>query len=100
MPHSFKVRYISCPVKSCTRQFTNQGSLKNHIQMHRTPQANHDEPVHPLVVEDILDIQEDAQGRLPVDEPHLSAPEGHAKEKIIYYPLINGLPLRVPICQK
>ena len=46
MPRSFKVRYIPYPVNSCTRQFTNQGGLKNHIRTHRTPQANQDLPAH------------------------------------------------------
>ena len=88
MPRSFKVRYIPCPVKSCTRQFTNQGGLKNHIRIHRTPQANQDLPAHQPPVHDDnipVDIEEDAQ------EPnHPPNPERVEKEKITYHPLING----------
>ena len=95
MPRSFKVRYIPCPIKSCTRQFTNQGGLKNHIRMHRTPQANHDLPAHqPPVNEDniLLDIEQDAQELGPADLDHPPNPEKSTKETVTYHPLINGAP--------
>ena len=90
MPRSFKVRYIPCPVKSCNRQFTNQGGLKNHIRMHRTPQANQDLPAHQPPVND--DIEEDAQEPHPEHQNHPLNPENFSKEKITYHPLINGTP--------
>jgi len=91
MPRSFKVRYIPCPVKTCGRQFTNQGGLKNHIQTHRTPQANHTVPQPPVHEDDIpADIGQDAQELDPEYQEHQPAPEGPAKEKITYHPLING----------
>jgi len=95
MPRSFKARYIPCPVKSCTRQFTNQGGLKNHIRMHRMPQANQDLPAHqpPENDENILaDNEEDAQELGPEHQNNPPNPEKVAKEKITYHPLINGTP--------
>lgn len=95
MPHSFKVCYIPCPVKSCTCQFTNQGHLKNHIQMHRMPQANQDLPAHQPPMNDdkiLVDIDEDAQELHPEDQNHALNPDKVAKEKITYHPLINGMP--------
>jgi hypothetical protein len=91
MPRSFKVRYIPCPFKSCGRQFTNQGGLKNHIRIHRTPQPI---PVHhpsdlTFDEQDIpVDIRQDAQEMEHQGQP---MPEKPAREKIAYYPLINGL---------
>lgn len=93
MPRSFKVRYIPCPVKSCTRQFTNQGGLKNHIRMHRTPQANQDQPAYQAPMNDDnipVDIEQDAQEPHPEHQNHPPNPEKVAKEKITYHPLING----------
>jgi hypothetical protein len=93
MPRSFKVRYIPCPVQSCTRQFTNQGGLKNHIRMHRTPQSNRDLRAHqpPLKVD--VNINKDAQEPHPEHQNHPQNPEKVAKEKITYHPLINGMSL-------
>ena len=90
MPRSFKVRYIPCPVKSCTRQFTNQGGLKNHIRMHRTPQADPDLPAHqhPMNDNGVL-----GNNNVLFDqEPQNHAPnlEGLEKEQVTYHPLING----------
>jgi hypothetical protein len=90
MPRSFKVRYIPCPVKPCTRQFTNQGGLKNHIRTHRTPKANQDLPAHqpPLNNNDILvdnDVLVDPEHHDPPPNP-----EKVPKEKVTYHPLING----------
>jgi len=97
MPRSFKVRYIPCPVKSCTRQFTNQGGLKNHIRMHRKPQAN---PVHqPAFNEHEQDVPVDIQQHEDVQEEgledldHPLTRDGTAREEITYHPLINGLQL-------
>jgi hypothetical protein len=95
MPHSFKVHYIPCPVKPCTRQFTNQGGLKNHIRMHCTPQANQDLPAHqPPVNNDtiLVDIEEDNQELGPGHQNHPPNPDKVAKEMITYHPLINGMP--------
>jgi hypothetical protein len=98
MPRSFKVRYIPCPVKSCTRQFTNQGGLKNHIRMHRTPKANPDLPAHQPPMDDNDLLHDDdflGDNDIPVDpehQHHPQNPEKVAKEKVTYHPLINGKP--------
>lgn len=96
MPRSFKVRYIPCPVKSCTRQFTNQGGLKNHIRMHRTPQANQDLPAQqpPVNDDNILadDIEEGALELGPEHQNNPPNPEKVTKEKVTYHPFVNGTP--------
>jgi hypothetical protein len=92
MPRSFKVRYIPCPVKSCTRQFTNQGGLKNHIRMHRTPNANPALPANqpPAIMNDNDNLGEN---NIPDDQEDHNPPPNHekiAKETVTYHPLING----------
>ena len=96
MPRSFKVRYIPCPVPSCTRQFTNRGGLKNHIRIHRTPQANQNLPAHQPPVNDgdivVDDIKEGAPALGPEHQDHPPHPEKVTKETVTYHPLINGTP--------
>ena len=94
IPRSFKVHYIPCPVKSCSCQFTNQGGLKNHIRMHRTPQTNQDQPAHqpPMNDDNIpVNIEQDAQEPHPEPQNHPLNPEKVIKEKVTYHPLINGM---------
>jgi hypothetical protein len=98
MPRSFKVRHIPCPVKSCTRQFTNQGGLKNHVRIHRTPKKNpelpHQQPMNDDIDIDDYDILDDND--VPVDPEHQNHPqnpEKATKEKVTHHPLINGKPL-------
>jgi hypothetical protein len=96
MPRSFKVRHIPCPVKSCSRQFTNQGGLKNHIRMHRTPKANPDESAHQPPIDDNIGLGDDdffGDNDIPVVPEYQNHPQNHkkvAKEKVTYHPLING----------
>jgi hypothetical protein len=93
MPRSFKVRYIPCPVKTCTRQFTNQGGLKNHIRMHRKPQ-NEQVQQQPGYEEDIPVDMQNIQDLEPDDQVHPLNSE-RAKEKVAHHSLINGLPLHI-----
>jgi hypothetical protein len=94
MPRSFKVRYIPCPEKTCTRQFTNQSGLKNHIRTHRTPKANPNRPApQPPINDNNNDILVDDD--VLVDPEHLNPPpnpENDPREKVTYHPLINGKP--------
>ena len=94
MPRTFKVRYIPCPIKTCTRQFTNQGGLKNHIRMHRTPKANQDLPAHQPDMDD-NNIQLEANNDIPIDndvqmdsehQNQAQNPEKGDKEKVNYHP--------------
>jgi hypothetical protein len=93
MPRSFKVRYIPCPVKTCTRQFTNQGGLKNHIRMHRRPQTEQVQQLEPARHEE--DVPVDMEN-IQDDHVHPPTSEG-TKEKVAHHPLINGLPLHIRI---
>jgi hypothetical protein len=93
MPRSFKVRYIPCPVKTCTRQFTNQGGLKNHIRMHRKPQ-NERVQQQPGPEEDIPVDMQIIQDLEP-DDPVYSSNSERAEAKVAYHPLTNGLPLHI-----
>ena len=94
MPRSIKIRYIPCPVKSCTRQFTNQGGLKNHIRMHCTPKANPNLQPHQPPMDDNNVLDGDffwGDNDIPVEhQDHPRNPEKPAKEKVAYHPLING----------
>ena len=97
MPRSFKVRYIPCPVKSYNRQFTNQGGLKNHIQMHCTPKINAHLLAHELPMNDngfpIDNIEEPGASEMnPEHENHPPNPGNVVKEKVTYHSLINGTP--------
>jgi hypothetical protein len=39
MPRSVRPRTIACPVKNCSRFFTNRAGLSNHMHIHRKPKA-------------------------------------------------------------